>query len=237
MSGSAIVGVVLVLFAAIAVAADDKSIESMKADNDVALTTNPVSSFWQGGRGVYAERDTYGKPLPRYRTQVRSRWTRNNLYFLFICPYDTLYLKPHPATSTETFQLWDWDVAEVFIGSDFQNIRRYKEFEVSPQGEWIDLDIDLTKPQHEEGWKWNSGFQVSTRIDHAAKTWYAAMRIPFAAIDQRQPADGVTFRINLFRTQGPPSQRKYIVWQPTMSGSFHVPERFGILKLVSNPTR
>ncbi len=237
MSGSAIVGVVLVLFAAIAVAANDKSIESMKADNDVALTTNPVSSFWQGGRGVYAERDTYGKPLPRYRTQVRSRWTRNNLYFLFICPYDTLYLKPHPATSTETFQLWDWDVAEVFIGSDFQNIRRYKEFEVSPQGEWIDLDIDLTKPQHEEGWKWNSGFQVSTRIDHAAKTWYAAMRIPFAAIDQRQPADGVTFRINLFRTQGPPSQRKYIVWQPTMSGSFHVPERFGILKLVSNPTR
>ncbi len=237
MSGSAIVGVVLALFAAIAVAADDKSIESMKADNDVALTTNPVSSFWQGGRGVYAERDTYGKPLPRYRTQVRSRWTRNNLYFLFICPYDTLYLKPHPATSTETFQLWDWDVAEVFIGSDFQNIRRYKEFEVSPQGEWIDLDIDLTKPQHEEGWKWNSGFQVSTRIDHAAKTWYAAMRIPFAAIDQRQPADGVTFRINLFRTQGPPSQRKYIVWQPTMSGSFHVPERFGILKLVSNPTR
>ncbi len=237
MSGSAIVGVVLALFAAIAVAADDKSIESMKADNDVALTTNPGSSFWQGGRGVYAERDTYGKPLPRYRTQVRSRWTRNNLYFLFICPYDTLYLKPHPATSTETFQLWDWDVAEVFIGSDFQNIRRYKEFEVSPQGEWIDLDIDLTKPQHEEGWKWNSGFQVSTRIDHAAKTWYAAMRIPFAAIDQRQPADGVTFRINLFRTQGPPSQRKYIVWQPTMSGSFHVPERFGILKLVSNPTR
>jgi len=237
MSGSAIVGVVLALFAAIAVAADDKSIESMKADNDVALTTNPGSSFWQGGRGVYAERDTYGKPLPRYRTQVRSRWTRNNLYFLFICPYDTLYLKPHPATSTETFQLWDWDVAEVFIGSDFQNIRRYKEFDVSPQGEWIDLDIDLTKPQHEEGWKWNSGFQVSTRIDHAAKTWYAAMRIPFAAIDQRQPADGVTFRINLFRTQGPPSQRKYIVWQPTMGGSFHVPERFGILKLVSNPTR
>ncbi len=237
MSGSPIVCVVLALFAAIAVAADDKSIESMKADNDVALTTNPVSSFWQGGRAVYAERDTYGKPLPHYRTQVRSRWTTNNLYFLFICPYDTLYLKPHPATSTETFQLWDWDVVEVFIGSEFQNIRRYKEFEVSPQGEWIDLDIDLTKPQHEEGWKWNSGFQVAAQIDHAAKTWYAAMRIPFAAIDQRQPADGVTFRINLFRTQGPPSQRKYIVWQPTMSGSFHAPERFGILELVSNPTR
>jgi len=237
MNRSAIVCVVLALFAAVAFAADDKSIESMRADNDVALTTNPVSSFWQGGRAVYAESDTYGKPLPRYRTQIRSRWTKNNLNFLFICPYDTLYLKPAPDTSTETFQLWDWDVAEVFIGSDFQNIRRYKEFEVSPQGEWIDLDIDLTKPQHEDGWKWNSEFQVSTRIDRAAKTWYAAMRIPLAAIDQRPPAEGNTFRINLFRAQGPPSQRKYIVWQPTMSDSFHVPESFGILKLVSNPAR
>jgi hypothetical protein len=229
--------VALALLAAVAFAADDKSIESMKADNDVPLTANPISSFWQVGRAVYAEKDTYGKPIPRYRTQIRSRWTRDNLYFLFICPYDTLYLKPAPDTSTETFQLWDWDVAEVFIGSDFQNIRRYKEFEVSPQGEWIDLDIDLTKPQHEDGWKWNSGFQISTRIDRAAKTWYAAMRIPLAAIDQRPPVDGVTFRINLFRAQGPPSQRKYIAWQATMSESFHVPERFGILKLVSNPAR
>jgi hypothetical protein len=235
MNRYAIVCLVLALFAAVAVAADDKSIESIKADKEVALTTDPASSFWRDGSAVFAERDTYGEPLPRYRTQIRSRWTRDSLYFLFVCPYETLYLKPDPATSTETFKLWDWDVAEVFIGSDFQNIRRYKEFEVSPQGEWIDLDIDLTKPQHEDGWKWNSRFQISTRIDRAAKTWYAAMRIPFAAIDQRPPADGNTFRINLFRAQGPPSQRKYIVWQPTMSDTFHVPERFGILKLVSNP--
>jgi hypothetical protein len=231
------ISLALALVAASAFAADNKSIKSVKADSDVALAADPGSSFWEGTRAVYAARDTYGKPLPRYRTEIRSRWTKNNLYFLFICPYDSLYLKPNPAVSTETFQLWDWDVAEVFIGSDFQNIRRYKEFEVSPQGEWIDLDIDLTTPHHEDGWKWNSGFQVSTSIDRAAKTWYAAMRIPFAAIDQHSPADGTTFRINLFRTHGPPSQRKYVVWQPTMSDSFHVPERFGILELVSSPAR
>ena len=235
MNRTAIVFLALTVSAAIAAPADDKLIESTRSDNDVALTTDPASSFWQAGPAVYTERDTYGKPLPSYRTEIRSRWTRNNLYFLFICPYDVLYLKPNPNTSADTYQLWDWDVAEVFIGSDFQNIRRYKEFEVSPQGEWIDLDIDLTKPQHEDGWKWNSGFQVSTHIDHAAKIWYAAMRIPFAAIDQHPPAEGSTFRINLFRAQGPPSQRKYISWQATMSDSFHVPERFGILKLVSSP--
>ena len=56
-------------------------------------------------------------------------------------------------------------MAEVFIGSDFKNIRRYKEFEISPQGEWVDLDINLDAPRHEDGWVWNSGFQASARID------------------------------------------------------------------------
>ena len=86
-------------------------------------------------RPVYADKGRYGQTLKRYRTEIRSRWTENNLYFLFICPYEELNLKPSPSTSTETYQLWDWDLAEVFIGSDFQNIRRYLEFEMSPQGE------------------------------------------------------------------------------------------------------
>jgi hypothetical protein len=239
MTRSAGIRVALLLFAATAFGADDASVESVQARRDVTLTTNPASSFWRSARPVYAEKDKSGKPLSGRRSAIRSRWTQNYLYFLFVCPYNTLYLKPAPNTATETYQLWDWDVAEVFIGSDFQNIRRYKEFEVSPQGEWIDLDIDLGKPHHEEGWKWNSGFVVSTRIDRPAKTWYAAMRIPFAALDLArlnlaQPAPGATFRINFFRVEGPPPQRKFIAWQPTMRETFHVPERFGILKLVSS---
>jgi hypothetical protein len=230
MNGFAKICLTVMLLSAAAGAADNQLMESTKADKDVPLTTNPGSSFWRASLPVYAEKDTYGKPLPRYRTEIRSRWTKNNLYFLFICPYEKLHLKPSPNTKNETFQLWDWDVAEVFIGSDFQNIRHYKEFEVSPRGEWIDLDIDLSKPHHEEGWKWNSGFQVAARIDHRARIWYAAVRIPFSAVDQRPSADGITFRVNLFRSQGP--DHKLIVWQPTMSDTFHVPERFGILKLV-----
>ena len=97
-------------------------------------------------------------------------------------------------------------MAEVFIGSDFKNIRRYKEFEISPQGEWIDLDIDLDAPRHEDGWVWNSGFQASARIDPAAKTWYAFMRIPYAAVDTRAAAAGNTLRVNFFRSQGAHAQ-------------------------------
>ena len=227
----AVVCVLVLAMGHVARAADDGVIESTKAVQDAALSTDPAISFWQAARPVLADKAPFGQAQPRYRTEIRSRWTDKNLYFLFICPYEELNLKPSPSTSTETYQLWDWDVAEAFIGSDFQNIQRYREFEISPQGEWVDLDIDLTKPHHEDGWTWNSGFVVAARIDAKAKVWYGAMRIPFAALREQPPAVGDKFRINLFRSQGPPANRVAVVWQPTMSKTFHVPEKFGVLRL------
>ena len=224
--------VLLVIAVQLAIAADDGVIESTKARADIEVSTDPSIAFWRAARPAYAEKSPLGEILSSYRTEVRTRWTKHNLYFLFVCPYDKLNLKPSPSTSTETFQLWDWDVAEVFIGSDFQNIRRYKEFEISPQGEWVDLDIDLAKPHHEDGWVWNSGFVVAARIDAASKTWYGVMRIPFSALESRSPQIGEQFRINLFRTQGAPPNRTAIVWQPTGGGTFHAPEKFGLLQLV-----
>jgi len=223
--------VVLIPWCASAFAVDP-IIRSTWAESDPSLDTNPKSSFWSGTEPIYMESDTYGKAHPKYRTEIRTRWTKQNLYILFVCPYQELNLKPNPDASTETNELWNWDVAEAFIGADFKNIRRYKEFELSPQGEWVDLDIDLNQPHHEDGWKWNSGLEVSARIDKAAHVWYGAMRIPYSAIDARPAEAGNTLRINLFRCQGPSSTRKYIAWQATMRDSFHVPERFGTLKLV-----
>jgi hypothetical protein len=212
-------------------AQDSGMFRSTYAARDVELDTQPHSAFWQGADPVYAEVDSHGRFVPGYRTRVNSRWTKKNLYLLFECPYEELYLKPSPNVVDETFALWNWDVAELFIGSDFHNIRRYKEFEVSPQGEWIDLDVNLDLPDHTVGWTWNSGFQVAARIDSSAKIWYAAMRIPFAALDTCPPRAGRTFRINLYRSQGPPERRKAIAWKAPMSDTFHAPEQFGLLRL------
>jgi cellulose/xylan binding protein with CBM9 domain len=214
-----------------ALAADQAVFESTFATQDLPLELDPASPFWSAARPVYMEKDPFGKPVPRYRTEVRSRWTKANLYFLFICPYEQLHLKPEPNTHQETNELWNWDVAEVFVGSDFADIRRYKEFEVSPQGEWIDLDVNLHDPHHEGGWRWNSGFEVSATIDQQKHIWYGAMRIPLAAIDARAPAPGNVLRLNLFRSQGPPEHLREITWQPSMSKTFHVPEHFGLVKL------
>ena len=223
----------LLLTCSVALAADE-TVRSTWAASDQPLDTDLNSSFWRGSVAIDIVSNPHGKTDPKYTTEIRSRWTRQNLYFLFVCPYEELYLKPNPNTSEETNELWNWDVAEVFIGSDFQHIRRYKEFEMSPRGEWIDLDIDLEKPHDENGWKWNSGFEVSARIDATAHVWYGAMKIPYGAVDNHPAAAGNTLRINFFRSQGPPSARHQIAWQAPMSNSFHVPERFGLMKLVKS---
>ncbi len=212
----------------------NNTFRSTYAPREVALDTNPGSPFWRTASSVFAEVDKYGHVLPNYRTRVRSRWTKKHLYLLFECPYEDLYLKPSPNPEVETYGLWNWDVAELFIGSDFENIRKYKEFEVSPQREWVDLDINLDLPDHTVGWKWNSGFEKDARIDSDAKIWYAAMRIPFAALDRRLPVAGTTYRVNLFRSQGPPERRHSIAWQPPMAETFHVPEKFGLLLLAKD---
>jgi len=206
-------------------------IVSRHAAADAALTADPDASFWKGVPGIFMENGPKGERVAEHRTEVRSRWTNQNVYFLFVCPYQALHLKPHPTQTEETNKLWDWDVAEVFVGADFAHIRRYKEFEISPRGEWVDLDIDRDRPLPEGGWLWNSGFAVKARVDEARKIWYGEMRIPVKSIDTRPPAPGLEMRINFYRCQGPPPNREYIAWQPTHAETFHVPEAFGRMKL------
>ncbi len=207
-------------------------LSSRKAPADFPLTADANSPGWRGVTGIVMDADYFGNPVPNHRTEVRSRWTAQHLHLLFICPYEELNLKPHPSTSEETPQLWNWDVAETFLGSGVSNIAKYREFQVSPQGEWIDLDINRTKGARGAGAAWNSGMQVKARIDTAAKIWYGEMRIPFEALLEGPPAGGREFRAGFFRIAGVDPDKKKITWQATGTKTFHVPEKFGILRLV-----
>jgi tetratricopeptide (TPR) repeat protein len=206
-------------------------IQSLRAPRDADPIPDPANPFWKDVPAVASDLNQFGNVQPGGKTVFRSRWTDGYLYFLFVCPYQTLYLKPNPQTTGDTVGLWDWDVAEVFLGSDFTDIKKYKEFEVSPRGEWVDLDIDLDS-RNNDGWKWNSGFQVAARIDEKEKVWYGAMKIPYRAIDSREPKAGLTLRANLYRIEGGEPDRKYICWQPTHSPTFHMPVAFGTLRLI-----
>jgi hypothetical protein len=218
--------------AAVDVSAVDLSavIESTYSKHDFDLNPDPNSREWSRAPRVAAGRDYLGQPIAGPPTEIRSRWTKQNLYLLYICPYDELNLKPDPNPSAETPQLWNWDVAEAFIGSDFEHIGRYKEFQVSPQSEWVDLDIDRDNQPGQAGMKWNSGYAVKGRIDAQARIWYGEMRIPFGAIATRAPEKGRELRIGLYRIAGV-NPKKFYAWRPTGQTSFHVPHAFGILRL------
>lgn len=224
--------IVLLLLATGVWAAEPAVMLSNFAPQDTDLQADPQSPFWRQARSLIAANDNMGKETPGHRTEIRSRWTKDNLYLLFICPYEQLYLHPDPSTEKETNTLWDWDVAEAFLGANFSDIKRYREYQVSPQGEWVDLDIDRERPLPEGGWLWNSGYRVVAKRDDAKKVWYGAMRIPFNSFDTRPAEAGREFRANFYRLQGPPPDRKRIAWRPTNNPSYHVPEAFGTLKLV-----
>jgi hypothetical protein len=213
------------------VAADPSAVlESAHADQDFELSADATTPQWKDAPRVVLDRDYLGKPIAGRPTEVRSRWTKDHLYLLYICPYDELNLKPEPPSAEETPRLWNWDVGEAFIGSDDQRITRYREFQVSPRGEWVDLDIDRQDPKGQGGRAWDSGYTVRGRIDEAAKVWYGEMRIPFRAIDARPPEPGRELRIGLYRIAGV-QPRTYYAWQPTGQTTFHVPEAFGTLRL------
>jgi hypothetical protein len=221
----------MALFAG-AVSADGPGrIEAVFSSQELPLTADPNASHWKSVPPVIADRDRYGKPVPTHRTEIRARWTKENLYILYTCPYEQLNLRPNPSTAAETNMLWLNDVAEVFIGADFEKIHHYREYQVSPQGEWVDLDINRQDPKSTEGWKWNSGFQVKARIDEAKKVWYGEFKIPLKSFDARPPKAGNEVRINFYRIQGAGPNRTLINWQPVNNETFHTPEAFGRLVL------
>jgi len=215
----------------LAAAAAAPVIESTWSPKDIPLSANPDSPEWRDAPRVKIAHDYLSKPIEGPPTEVRSRWSKTHLYLLYICPYTELTLKPEPTTSAETPRLWNWDVGEVFIGPERGPITQYKELQVSPQGEWVDLDIDREHPKELGGMNWNSGFTVKARIDKEKKIWYGEMRIPFAAIDDQAPEKDKTFRIGVYRIAGAGENRQYYAWSPTGQKSFHVPQAFGILRL------
>ena len=198
---------------------------------------DPQSAEWSGAVGVAATHDRFGEPLKLGATEIRSRWTRNHLYLLFICPYEALQLKPDPVTNKETDKLWNWEVAEAFIGSNYLKPERYKEFQVSPQSEYVDLDVDRERPERQKGIDWDSGMSVKGRIDSAAKVWYGEMKIPFRALEVKHPKSGDELRIGLFRITGPDPKRVYVSWRATGATTFHVPDSFGSLVLAKEPEK
>jgi alpha-galactosidase len=123
-------------------------------------------------------------------------------------------------------QLWDRDVAETFLQPDPSRPRYYREFEVGPNGMWIDLDIFPEGLRNLE-----SGMERSVWLDREHYSWDAELAIPMRALTAHFDP-GTVWRANFFRVEGPREPRFYSAWQATKTPApnFHVPEAFGKLR-------
>jgi alpha-galactosidase len=201
---------------------------------EVTLDAAHPAAEWQAAQPLAFCSDWQGKePDPGRETQVRLLWSDTTLYLRFECHYRELHVFSDSDPNGRRDHLWDRDVAEAFLQPDPSRERYYREFEVSPNGMWIDLDIfpggraDL-----------RSGLRRSVVLDEKARTWTAELAIPMKALTSTFDPQAV-WRANFYRVEGKSEPRSYLAWRPTGTPepNFHVPSAFGKLRFAGGPSR
>jgi alpha-galactosidase len=187
----------------------------------------PSRSAWEKAPATRFERDWMGENAdPQRATEVRLLWTPDALFIRFHCAYRSITVFPDARADGWRYELWDRDVAETFLQPDSSDAFKYTEFEVSPNGNWIDLAVSHGKIE-----ELHSGLRRRVVMDEKGKTWAAELAIPMKSLtgkfDPKSP-----WRANFFRIEGEKELRFYSAWSPTRSPkpNFHVPSAFGVLE-------
>ncbi|MBV8514811.1 MAG: carbohydrate-binding family 9-like protein [Acidobacteria bacterium] len=191
----------------------------------------PPDAAWETVPGVQFDWDWQGaNPDPTRETQVRLLWTPETLFIEFRAKYHSLTVYNDADSRGWRNKLWDRDVCELFVQSDPSQPRKYQEFEVAPNGNWIDLDINLDGGEHGKR-DLTSGLKRRASIDEAAKTWRAVLALAMKSLVAGKFDPSKVWRVNFFRVEGTSEPRFYASWQPTKTPvpQFHVPEVFGRL--------
>jgi alpha-galactosidase len=194
---------------------------------EISLNAGRPAAEWHSAEPVVFCSNWQGEnPDEARETEVRALWSSQTLYLRFQCRYRELFLFEDSDSNGRRDHLWDRDVAEAFLQPDPAREHYYREFEVSPNGMWIDLDIfpgglaDL-----------KSGMKRSVYLDEKAHRWAAELAIPISAVTPHFDPKAV-WRANFYRVEGEKEPRAYLAWRPTGTPepNFHVPAAFGRLR-------
>ena len=210
--------------------APSSEIVSSFVGHDIKLDAAHPAAEWCDARPVAFCSDWQEKkPDPGRETRVRVLWSPQTLYLRFECRYRELYVFPDADPNGRRDHLWNRDVAEAFLQPDPSRERYYKEFEISPNGMWIDLDIS---PVGLADLK--SGLQRSVVLDEKSHAWAAEVAIPMKSLTTHFDPKAV-WRANFYRVEGKKEPRAYLAWQPTNTPqpNFHVPRAFGRLRFAA----
>lgn len=183
---------------------------------------------WQKAEEAVADQYWSGESAPEGRHfKAKLLWSDKALYVRFEANQsEPLVIGEERNPSSKTRGLWNLDVCEIFLAPDRDEPGEYFEFEVAPNGNWIDLKISQENGERVTDWDYYSGMQTTAFIS-SGKVW-AGMKIVWNAFGV-VPKAGDIWLGNLLRCVGKGETRGYLAWSPTgtKEPNFHVPERFG----------
>jgi hypothetical protein len=187
----------------------------------------PTSIEWNQASPVTFCHDWRGENAdPQRETEARMLWSGTHLFIRFLCRYREIYAKE--GSNRRRDELWTEDVAEIFIQRGTDETQRYREFEISPKGDWLDLEINARQRSF-------LLCDLIARTTCDTEKWIAELAIPMNALTPLFDPSEI-WRLNLFRIEGREPKRFYSAWHPTHTPQpdFHVPEQFGELIFASS---
>lgn len=210
---------------------DSLKIKHISKDFSIGQLDDPA---WKSASQTVIAKYWSGKAAPKERRfTARLLWSDMALYVRFDASQsEPLVVSEKAALTKKIHGLWDRDVCEIFIAPDASQRNKYFEFEIAPNGEWIDLRIETgASLERKTDLDYRSGMTSSAKIEKNKVVM--AIKIPWEAFGARPRANDVWLG-NLFRCVGKDPTRGYLAWQPTKTATqnFHVPEKFGEFRFV-----
>ncbi len=221
---------VFLMFCAANLPAQSKMTDRIKithVKNDFSINELDNKS-WKQAENVSIDKYWSGENAPDGRQfKAKLLWSDSALYVRFQANQtEPLIVSDTPNLKSKTRGLWDRDVCEIFVAPNKAEFRKYFEFEIAPNGEWIDLGIYQKPDERITDWDYDSGMK-STAVIEKDKV-ITAIKIEWKAFG-KIPQKGDVWLGNIFRCVGAGATRGYLAWSPTLTkeASFHVPEKFG----------
>lgn len=208
---------------------------NIKNINTDFAVSDLANAHWKKAERISVDRYWSGVEAPKGRRfSVRLLWSETALYVRFEANQDeALVVSEKPDRTKKTMNLWDRDVCEIFVAPDAAEPKKYFEFEIAPNGEWLDVALDLTSGTRISDWDYASRMESFARIESGKVVM--AIKIPWSAFG-KTPKAGDVWLGNLLRCVGRDPDRGYLAWQPTFTKepAFHVPEKFGEFRFVGD---
>ncbi len=191
------------------------------------------NNLWENAEEISIKKYWSGENAPLGRHfKARLLWSDSALYVRFEANQnEPLVISKTPNLLTKTCGLWERDVCEIFLAPDKNEPRRYFEFEIAPNGEWIDLEIFQKSDERITDFEYHSGMESAARIEK--DKILMAIKIEWKAFG-KMPVKDEVWRGNIFRCVGAGENRGYLAWSPTLTDkpNFHVPKKFGEFEFV-----